>query len=148
MAGLWVERGGISASEMQAGCCMEPGPCPARAPSQTIKGAPSPLTSEFKLRRGARIRAISGISCRRGNLKSRRLSRATLPHGGPRGRRGKSTAPACIVLGTCVQCCFSQPTEPPPAASPGPSAQLPALHMDSRGLLRGCLALQGGFLRS
>ena len=48
--------------------------------------------SEFRLR-GARVGAISGVSCRRGNLKSRRLSRAALPHGGPPGEEGQVHRP-------------------------------------------------------
>ena len=136
--GTWLQNGGsgwppsgwsretYQCLKMQAGCCMEPGPCPARAPSQTIRGVPNPPASEFRLRRGTKIRAVSGISCGRGSLKSRRLSRAALPHGGPWGRRGKSTAPACIVLGTPIQCCFSQPIEPPPTASPSLPSCLPS----------------------
>lgn len=104
---------------------MEPGLCPARAPSQTIRGVPGPPASEFRLRRGTRIRAVRGISCGRGSLKSRRLSRAALPHGGPRGRRASPPPPPALFWGHASSAVSasrqSHPLQPPhlcPAACP------------------------------
>ena len=127
---------------MQAGGCTEPGPCPARAPSRTIRGAPA----EFRLRRGARVGAISGVSCGRGNLKSRRLSRAMLPHGGPPGEEGQVYRPCLHRFGDthpvlfqptdrATPCTRLQPSQVPPLSClpstwspqrmPGPTGGLP-----------------------
>ena len=63
------------------------------------------------------------------------------------GEEGQVHRPRLHCFGDTHPVLF-QPADRATLCSLPISAQLPALHMDSRGLLRGCLALQGGFLRS
>ena len=108
-AGLPLDEGkSISASEMQAGRYTEPGPCPARALSQTIRWTPDPRALEFRLRRCTGINAISGVSCVRGNLKSGRLYRAVLPHRALcGGKKGQLHLHPLIVVWTHVSSAFT-----------------------------------------
>lgn len=137
-----------ASSECRQAAARSQRPCPARAPSPGHQGRPAGVQAEERSQ-GRCPRQWRFL--RRGNLKSRRLSRAMLPHGGAPGKRGKSTALPASFWGQRIRCCFSQQTEPPPvlvAASQVPPAQLPALHTDSKGSPQRLPGPTGAFLRS